>query len=121
MKRILAGLASFLVVLAVSTEGRAEMTANELLSLYDDGDTETRELLETVIDGNSNGISWVNSFLDESRGSKAQVYCPPGEFVTDGPGMIKMMRKVVKEDQRYGTLPYGAAVMFTYIERFPCD
>ena len=99
----------------------AEMSANELLKFYDTGDAETRDFLETVIDGNSNGVSWINSYLDEFRGATHQVYCPPDDFTTDGKGMIGMMRGVIARDARYGELPYGAAVMFTYIETFPCE
>lgn len=115
----LAGYAP-LALACLATPAHAEMSANELLRHYDTGDAETRDLLETIIDGNSNGVSWMNSYLDEFRGASHQVYCPPDDFTTDGKGMIGLMRGVIARDARYGDLPYGAAVMFTYIETFPC-
>ena len=119
MKRLLIVCAA-LAVLAMATPVRAEMSARELLDIYDKGDAEMRDLLETVVDGNSNGISWLNSYLDEYKGAEHQVYCPPDEFTTDGVGMIEMMRTAIEHDPRYADLPYGATVMFTYIDRFPC-
>jgi len=96
------------------------MSARELLDMYDTGDAEMRDLLETVVDGNSNGISWMNSYLDEYRGAGHQVYCPPEAFTIDGKGMIDMMRTAITNDPRYADLPYGATVMFSYIDHFPC-
>lgn len=119
MKRFLMICAAAAVVMGTTT-AHAEMTTTEMLDLYDTGDAEMRDLLETVVDGNSNGISWVNSYLDEFRGATAQVYCPPDEFTIDGAGMIEMMRIAIEHDLRYAELPYGATVMFTYIDRFPC-
>ena len=119
MKRFLS-IGATVAVLTGATAAQAEMSATEMLHLYDSGDAEMRDLLETVIDGNSNGISWLNSYLDEFRGTEHQVYCPPDEFITDGPGMIEMMRTAIEHDPRYADLPYGATVMFTYIDRFPC-
>ena len=104
----------------VSVPVHAEISANKLLQHYDTGDTETREFLEGVIDGNSNGVSWMNSYLDEYRGARHQVYCPPDDFTVDGAGMIRMMRTTIRNNPRYGELPYGATVMFTYIDHFPC-
>ena len=104
----------------LSVPAHAEMSANEMLRHYDTGDAEMRDLLETIIDGNSNGVSWMNSYLDEFRGATHQVYCPPDDFTTDGAGMIRMLRTAIRHDPRYGELPYGAAVMFTYIDHFPC-
>jgi len=109
-----------LLVLATANEAQAEMTASELLNLYDAGDKEMRDRIETIIDGNSNGVSWVNSYLDEFRGATTQIYCPPEEFTVDGPGMIRMMRTAIEHDPRYSELPYGATVMFAYIDHFPC-
>ena len=111
---------AMLAWMGMASVAHAEMTANDLIERYDAGDAQMRDLLETVIDGNSNGVSWMNSYLDEFRGASHQVYCPPDDFTTDGKGMIGMMRGVIARDARYGTLPYGAAVMFTYIETFPC-
>ncbi|MFC1673375.1 hypothetical protein ACFL12_04395 [Pseudomonadota bacterium] len=119
MKRIVT-LCVGALALTIATTAQAEMSANKLLDMYDTGDAELRDLLETVIDGNSNGVSWVNSYLDEYRGTQTQVYCPPDDFTIDGPGMIDMMREAIANDARYGELPYGATVMFTYIDKFPC-
>ena len=122
MKRFLTNVVLGISALAaslVASQAHAEMSANELLRLYDTGDAEMRDLLETVIDGNSNGVSWVNSYLDEFRGPSDQVYCPPDDFVTDGAGMINLMRTAIDHDPRYAELPYGATVMFTYIDKFP--
>lgn len=109
-----------LAALTYAAQAQAEMTSRDLLKMYDSGKSELREQLEAVIDGNSNGISWMNSYLDEYRGTSRQVYCPPDEFTVDGPGMIAMMRTAIASDPRYADLPYGAAVMFAYIHRFPC-
>lgn len=119
MKRFLSLYATAAILIGTSA-AHAEMSARELLELYDTGDTQMRELLETIVDGNSNGISWLNSYLDEYRGARAQVYCPPDTFTVDGPGMIKMMRTAIRHDPRYADLPYGATVMFSYIDHFPC-
>lgn len=119
MKRLLT-MCAMIVSLTLASTSHAEMTARELLNMYDTGDAEMRDLLETVIDGNSNGISWMNSYLDEYRGTNAQVYCPPNDFVTDGAGMIDLMRAAIVHDPRYAELPYGATVMFAYIDKFPC-
>ena len=121
MNRLILICATAVTLLITPPPAFAEMSANELFHHYDNGDAEMRDLLETVIDGNSNGVSWVNSYLDEFRGPHAQIYCPPNDFVTDGRGMIEMMRTAVRNDPRYGELPYGATVMFTYIDFFPCD
>ena len=108
------------LVLMTTNAAQAEMTARELLDMYDTGDEEMRDLVETIVDGNSNGISWLNSYLDEFRGAESQVYCPPDEFTVDGAGMILMMRTAMEHDPRYTDLPYGATVMFAYIDHFPC-
>jgi len=118
MNRLWALFAGLLIL--TSTPAHAEMTARELLEMYDAGDPEMRNLLETVIDGNSNGISWMNSYLDEYRGADHQVYCPSDSFTTDGAGMIELMRKTIAQDARYADLPYGATVLFSYIARWPC-
>lgn len=119
MKRLIT-LCATVLTLTLSHGAQAEMSARELLDMYDTGDAKMRELLETVIDGNSNGVSWMNSYLDEFRGASAQVYCPPNDFTTDGAGMIQMMRSAIVHDARYADLPYGATVMFAYIDKFPC-
>ena len=119
MKRFMS-ICAALAVLMGATAAQAEMTAQELLDLYQTDDVEMRDLLETIIDGNSNGISWLNSYLAEYRGPKAQVYCPPNDFTLDGADMIAMMRTAIEHDPRYADLPYGATVMFAYIVRFPC-
>lgn len=119
MKSYLA-VGTVMTVLMAAIPARAEMSANELLQHYDTGDAEMRDLLETIVDGNSNGVSWMNSYLDEFRGASHQIYCPPDDFTTNGADMIDMMRTAIRHDPRYGDLPYGAAVMFTYIDRFPC-
>ena len=113
-------LALAATLLLPARAARAEMSTRELFDTYDTGDAEMRALLERVIDGNSNGVSWVNSYLDEFRGSTHQIYCPPDDFTTNGAGMIGMMRKAAVADPRYYDLPYGATVMFAYIYVFPC-
>ena len=109
-----------LTALLLTTSARAEMTARQLLEMYDQGDAVMREKLELVIDGNANGVSWMNAYLDEYRGASQQIYCSPDDFTIDGPGMFPMMRAAIEHDPRYADLPYGATVMFAYIHRFPC-
>jgi len=119
MKRLLT-ICLLLAVVTPVVDAHAEMTARELLEMYGSGDRNMREKLEDIVDGNSNGISWVNAYLDEYRGPGHQVYCPPDTFTVDGAGMIPMMRTAIEHDPRYADLPYGATVIFAYIHRFPC-
>ncbi len=122
MKRLMSICASLavLMILTGPTPARAEMSANDLISEYDKGDVGMRHFLETIVDGNANGVSWMNSYLSEFRGIYEQVYCPPDEAITDGPVFINMMRTAIAANPEYGTLPYGATVMFTYIDHYPC-
>lgn len=122
MKRLMSLCAALavLIVLAGPTPAHAEMSANDLIREYDRGDEAMQHLLETIVNGNANGVSWVNSYLGEFRGIHHQVYCPPDEAATDGPTFIDMMRTTIAANPEYGTLPYGATVMFTYIDQYPC-
>lgn len=122
MKRLMSLCASLavLMILTYATPAQAEMSANDLISEYDKGDASLRHLLETIIDGNANGVSWMNSYLSEYRGVHQQIYCPPDEAVTDGPTFFNMMRTTIAANPEYGPLPYGATVMFTYIDHYPC-
>jgi len=120
MKRPILMIITVLSALMLTTGARAEMTARELLEMYDQGDPDIREKLELVVDGNANGVSWMNAYLDEYRGASQQIYCTPDDFTVDGPAMIAMMRVAIEHDPRYAELPYGATVMFAYIHRFPC-
>lgn len=126
MKRLKALCASLcislalLMILAGTTPVRAEMSANDLIDEYDKGDAGMRHLLEKIVGGNANGVSWVNSYLSEFRGVNHLVYCPPDDAITDGPAFITMMRATLATKPEYGSLPYGATVLFTYIDHYPC-
>ena len=99
---------------------RSETPARELLEMCDQGNASMREKLERIVDGNANGVSWMNAYLDEYRSAGQQINCSPDDFTVDGPEMLRMMRVAIEHHPRYADLPYGATIMFAYIHHFPC-
>lgn len=123
MKRLVAILVWGVVwgVLAFAPHGaRAEASASELLRLYDEGGPQDRRTFELVLDGNANGISWMNSYLGQVRGDGHQAYCAPEDFNPQGADLLHMLRTAIDEGAAYGDMPYGMALLFLLIDRYPC-
>jgi hypothetical protein len=96
----------------------AEMSFNELLRLYAEGDSDSKALVKRIIESNENGMSWMNSFLT-FNGEQA-VYCPPSNVAFSGEQVMDIVKREIKTTADLGNQPYGLAILLAMRKSYPC-
>jgi len=102
--------------LLIPNAASAELSANEALAAIDAGG-ERAEIIILFLDGNENGIGWMNT-VAEQRG--APFFCPPRTETFSNEQLIQMLRVNSAQDQALGDAPLGLALYLSLLRTFPC-
>ena len=119
MFKILRGLIlACFVVLMLPGNAAAEINAAEFLKKYDSttGEVKTRYL--QYLNGNSNGLSWANTFVGLEY-PQAKIYCPPKKFKSTATQTVTLLRRFVAKFPKYKTSPVGAVMLFALKDKWP--
>jgi hypothetical protein len=103
----------------IAAPARAEMTAREMLSNYELGNPQTRELIEYGFRMNENGVGWLNSYIVTVRKEKP-AYCPPEKLAFTGTQLIDILRRASDEEHLLWDQPWGLALLTALQRTFPC-
>lgn len=102
------------------TQGaRAETDLNTFLSNYDSADQINKLVLEAIAQSSEISVSWVNAYLTSER-KQAPLYCPPRTLVVSVEQTFEILRRAAKNDPQLGKLPFGAAMIYSLQNAFPC-
>jgi hypothetical protein len=99
----------------------AETSANELFTLMDSSGGARQKAYEQVIQDEYYGMIWVNTYLAFQSDKKAGLWCPPPDEVLTGADLLAMMKAFVAGHPDYGKSPFGAVILFTVLDKFPCE
>ncbi|HEY2069930.1 MAG TPA: hypothetical protein VGG48_10280 [Rhizomicrobium sp.] len=115
MKRLFLGIALGLVL---AQPAFAEMTADELMHIYDTGDPTSRDEVAIAADGNYNGLAWASSYLTSQHATP--IFCPVPNHAMTRQETMEMLRASMAKDARIGKQPYGLAMLLAVQETYPC-
>lgn len=103
-----------------TSAAQAEWNVKTLLSHYDTGTSNEKELLSGIISGTENGMGWANTFLETYRKEDA-LYCVPPHLALNGDQLMDMLRKEVKDHPSEADSSYGLVLMLALRKVFPCQ
>lgn len=109
MRKFLIGLVG---CMALSTQAKAEPTANEYLR------SGKPELLQILAGGLGLGLEWASTFV-EVRGDEP-IYCPPDHLAVTSHQYVEILRQHVKREPKSGDEPVGRAMLLALRGTFPC-
>ena len=107
------------IVLILTGNAAAEITAMEFLKNYDSKTGELKVTYLQYLNGTGNGLSWANSLVQKTH-PKAAIYCPPGKLKVKAKQCITILRQFVAKDPKFGTWPVGGALMLALKNKWPC-
>jgi hypothetical protein len=113
-------LAAFILVAFAITPRLAFVENNTawFLRLYADGSATDRQMVETYLSNNQNGLSWANVSLAQQN--RPKLYCAPEELVPTGSQLLELVRLQIKVDPRIQLLPFGFALLISMQATYPC-
>ncbi|HWP24758.1 MAG TPA: hypothetical protein VNL39_00245 [Xanthobacteraceae bacterium] len=103
----------------VPVPGRAEVSASQILKMYDTGNASERGLIEANLGGLENGFGWANTYLQSQR-QQTPLYCLPDKLALKSEQIIDILRRGVREDAKLGNAPFGLAILVALQRVFPC-
>jgi hypothetical protein len=96
----------------------AENNTAWFLRLHTNGSPSDRQIVETYLSNNQNGLSWANVAL--AQNNRPKLYCGPDELVPTGSQLLEIVRLQVKVDPRILLLPFGFALLISMQATYPC-
>jgi hypothetical protein len=109
MKRLVSAFAGCLLL---ALPARAELTARELLTQYDD------RIALAIVTGMGIGFSWYNGGASVQFGQ--QLYCQPDKLSITPQQFLAILRRHVRENPRDEYAPVGLAMLSALEATFPC-
>lgn len=113
------GLAMISQMALAPLPARAEVSASQILKMYDAGNSSERGLIEANLGGLENGFGWANTYLQSQR-KQTPLYCLPDKLALKSEQIIDILRRGVREDAKLGNAPFGLAMLIVLQRVFPC-
>jgi type II secretory pathway pseudopilin PulG len=108
MRNFLIGLVGCLVL---STQAKAELSANEALA------NAAQRAMKTYVSGIATGIGWANTH-QENKGQP--IFCQPRKLALTDDQTIDILRRYVEQHPEYGGHPVGVILLEAFMVTFAC-
>ncbi len=120
MKKIL--FAAMICLFVLQTQpAMAELSAQSFLENLKKSKKPDKSALAYFFRGNTNGISWMQSYLNSKyKKTKVKIYCPPRKRVLKYKEYVGIFRKYLNKKPKMKDKPLGMVIMLSLIDAFPC-
>jgi hypothetical protein len=65
------------------------------------------------------GLGWANTYLGQTK-TGTPIYCQPTQETMTATQVIEALRRLVEGRQSFLTMPYGMAILFAVVNKWPC-